>query len=445
MIQAILFILLISAGIGIPLTLLIAPKHNTIGRIGISYLVGIGFFTLVMFVTNILGLKFSLLNTILIFLVLSLPLVLLSFGRIKKYFSDISNSRRKLHLDKLEKLTLSAILFFVISSFVNTLYWPVYIWDALTMYDFRGRIFAQAGFAVKSLQEIGGGYYLGYPLFTSLSHAIIYLVGGGNPQFIYSLFYLALGLVFYGQLREFLSRKSSMMFTLLLLVIPQVFNQSLVSYTNLPYTVYFGLGAIYFYIWHKKMSPGYLALSAAFIGLSTWARSTEPFWLGILAVVILSSIIRKRYLEIFFYSIVFFPIQQVWKYILGHLAVWQSSTISEVSGYTAVLKNILNIDRWGQVIGFLYKNIICNWGVMFILFITIFIYSVIAKKIKETYLIYVIIFILLAMLFIGNFVFSYTFPAWNAIPDSASRMAMVFYPLFIYSIALLLPIVRDEK
>lgn len=436
MIQTILFILLISFGIGLPLTFLIVPKHHTLGRIGLSYLLGIGLFTLLMYGTNVLGLKLTFLNNIFIFLVVSIPLIFIERKSLVNYRKDLKKSAKNFHPDLLEKVILVVIAFLIISSFIATFYWPVYIWDALTMYDFRAHVFAQTGFIVQSLQDIGGGYYLGYPLLTSLSHTVVYLSGGNNPQFIYSLFYLSLGLVFYGQLREFIPRKFSLLFTSMLLSVPQIFNQSVVSYTNLPFMTFFGLGSIYLYIWYKRGMPGYLMLSSILVGLSTWTRATEPFWLGILAVVVLSSVIRKKYLNILFYSIIFFPIQQAWKYILGHIAVWQSSTISEVAGYTTVLPNVLNIERWGQVIDFLYQNIIRNWGAVFIVFIVTFFYSIATKTIKETYMMYTISFIMLIMLVIGNFIFSYTFLAWNAIPDSASRMAMVVYPLFVYSISL---------
>lgn len=437
MIQTILFILLITAGVGLPLTLIIAPKHNAIGRIGLSYLLGIGFFTLVMFVTNILGLRLNLVHTILIFVALSLPLILLSHKRFKEYCRGVKNAGKNFDLDKLEKITLAGIFFVVVSSFINTLYWPVYIWDALTMYDFRAHVFIQTGFIVQSLQDIGGGYYLGYPLFTSLSHTIVYLAGGYNPQFIYSLFYLSLGLVFYGQLREFVSRKFSLLFTLLLLVTPQLFNQSLVAYTNLPYTACFALSAIYFYIWDKKRVDGYLIISALLLGFSTWVRASEPFWLGVLGLVIIMSVIRKKYLDMITFSIFFFPIQQLWKYTLSSLATWQISTVNEIANYTSFLSHIFDFGRWVQVINFLYKNVINIWGVVLILFIVAFVYSLFTNKIREVYMLYTINFVLLFMLLIGNFIFSFTFSGWTEIPDSASRMAMFIYPLFIYNIALI--------
>lgn len=435
MIQAILFTLLISAGIGLPLTLIIAPKHNAVGRIGLSYLLGIGIFTLAMFVTNILGLKFNLLHTILIFVVLSSPLFLLSFKQVKNYCVEVCSTRKNLHLDKLEKIILIGILFLIASSFVNTLYWPVYIWDALTMYDFRSKLFISLGF-VKDVVNMGyGSYYLTYPLLTSLAHTLIYLFGGSNPQFIYSLYYLSLGLVFYGELREFVSRKSSMTFTLLLLTIPQVFNQSLISYTNLPYLTYFSMGGIYLYVWSKNKNSGYLVISALLTGFSTWTRGTEPLWLALFGMVILLGIIKKKYLDILIFCIIFIPIQQMWnRYVVSFIP--QSNTINGIVGNSQVILSFNNWPRFMEVFVFLYKNVIVPWGANVILFIMCFTFVVFTHKIKHIYVMYILIFCLFILVFLGAYAFSFNFPGWNEIPDSASRMAMIFYPLFIYSVGL---------
>lgn len=436
MIQAITFILLITLGVGLPLTLWIAPKHNVAGVFGLSYLLGIGIFTLLMYITNLLGLRLTLLHSILIFLAFSLPLTFFLRYRIKNFWSDLRKLVKNFHPEPVEKITLGAIVFFVASSFVSTLYWPVYIWDALTLYDFRAHVFVLTGF-IKSALGALGGYYLGYPPLTSLSHAIVYLSGGGNPQFLYSLFYLSLGLVFYGLLREFISQKLSLLFTLMLLATLQVFEQSGIAYTNLPYMTYFSLGAIYCFMWDRKKNLGYLILSAVLVGLSVWTRAAEPFWLVILGMVVVTAIYRKRFLDIVTFAVFFFPIQQAWKNFQT-LGMTQGSIVNDVAGPAAVLVNVLDFKRWQEVIAFLYQGVVITWGPIFILFLAAFIYATIAKKIKNTFLIYLIAFAVLAMLFVGTFIFSFTFPTWSQIPDSASRTAMIVYPLFVYSVALVI-------
>ena len=435
MIFSIIFVLLITFGIGLPLSLLIAPKGNLLGRFGLSFLLGIGLFTLAMYASSLLGIKFTLLNNLFLLILLFVPLFLFEKKRIKKYFTEFSRSAKNMDLTLEEKVILGVLGFFVLSSFINTFYWPVYSWDALVLYDFRGMVFAQTGFMKDAFIT---GYYLGYPLLTSLAHATVYLLGGRNPQFIYSLFYLSLGLGFYGLLREIISRRLSLLFTLALIVVPLVFEHSLISYTNLPYTSFLSLGAIYFYLWDKNRESGYLILSAILVGLSTWTRGVEPYWLAIFLVVVIVSFFRRKLFDIVIYSLFFFPIQQAWKIFQSNLLSLQQSTVGEVTNYAKDLLNVLDLNRWTLVIRYLYQYIISPWGAVFSAFILAFIYSFIVKKQKESLLIFLITFVFLSFLLMGTFIYSYTASNWMEIHDAANRMSMIFYPLLLYCIGIVI-------
>jgi len=435
MIFSIIFILLIALGIGLPLSLLIASKGNLLGRLGISFPLGIGIFTLGMYLSNLLGLRFTPLNNFLLFLLLSIPILLFEKGRIKKYFVEFYHSAKNVQLSLDEKVILGVLGFFVVSSFINTFYWPVYSWDSLVLYDFRGRVLAMTGFIKDAFFS---NYYVSYPLLTSLSHSVIYLSGGKNPQFLYSLFYLSLGLCFYGLLREIISRRLSLLFTTLLLTVPLVFEHSLISYTNLPYTAFLSLGVIYYYLWDRKREPGYLVLSAVLVGLSTWTRGIEPYWLGIFLIVVIVSLLRRKLFDVVIYSLFFFPIQQVWKIFQNSLQGLPQSIVGEVASNTGILSNALDLNRWSQVLGYLYQYIINPWGAVFSAFILAFLFSFIIKKQKESFLIFSITFVLLSLLLLGTFIYSFTAKNWMEIGDAANRMSMIFYPLFIYCTAVVM-------
>ncbi|KKR53904.1 MAG: hypothetical protein UT88_C0005G0012 [Candidatus Woesebacteria bacterium GW2011_GWD2_40_19] len=310
MIISVIFVLLIILGIGLPLALLIYPKLNHATAIGMSFPLGIGVFTLLMFVTNLVGVRFGLSNELLLLFLISVPLVFLQWRRMGKFFVGSVDAIKNLKLMPVEKVMLGALAFLIVTSFINTFYWPVHIWDSVVLYDFRGHVFAETGFMKEAFID---GYYYNYPLLTSLAHTIVYLGGGRYPQFLYSIFYLSLGVGFYGLLREFVSRKTGIFFTLVLLLAQPLFYHSLISYTNLPFTVYISLGAISIYLWDKKKEVGYLILSALLVGLSTWTRFNEPFWLATLLVVFIVSIYRKKVWNFALYSLFFFPIREVWK------------------------------------------------------------------------------------------------------------------------------------
>jgi len=435
MIISILFILLIIFGVGFPLSLWIAPRHNIAGRLGLSYLLGIGIFTLAMYITNLLGLKLTFLNNILVFSILSLPLIFFERRKYRNLWGEYKKSIKSFHPGPVEKITLGAIIFFIISSFASTLYWPVYVWDALTLYDFRAHLFTQTGFISSVLSALGDSFYFSYPLLTSLAHSIVYLSGGWNPQFIYSMFYLSLALVFYGLAREFVSQKISLVFTLILLTAPRMFEQSTISSTNFPYMAYFSLGVIYFYVWDKKNRPGYLILSAILTGLATWTRAVEPFWLGMFAIIVLVSIYRKRLLDPVIFVVFFLPIQQVWKNFQSTLGQG-SSTVNEVLTTVSFLPEIFRFENWANVLNFIYLNIVRLWGPLFILFVAASIMSLTTKEQRKSFLMVFITWGLLVFFVVGTFIFSIYVGWYGAISDSAARVSMIFYPLFVYTTAL---------
>jgi hypothetical protein len=385
-----------------------------------------------MFTGNIAGIRFSLPNESILLFALAVPLLVLARKKVKAFITDCRKSIAKIKFSALEKIMFTVILFLIATSFINTLYWPVHIWDSLTLYDIRGKVFAQTGFMKDAWFA---SYYWGYPLLTSLAHTIVYICGGLYPQFLYSLFYLSLGLGFYGGLREFASRKISMFSLITLLVTQPLFYHSLISYTNLPYTVYLFLAAIFLYLWDKKNEKGYLVLSALLAGLSTWTRSVEPFWAGLLLVAALVSIYRKKVWNILIYSAVFLPIREVWILFQRTLSV-PAITASKVSPtQPSMLSALFDYKRWIEIFTFLAKNIIIPWGMVFATFALSAIFIFLIRKQKKHFLIYLIALIFLGVLIGGIFMFSLSFKGALNLGESAERLSMLFYPLFIYCIA----------
>lgn len=442
MVISVIFVLLIILGIGLPMVLLIYPKANSATAIGLSFPIGIGVFTLLMFITNLAGIRFSLSNELIHWILVSAPLVILARKRLKNFFVEAFRGVRNSKLLPVEKVMLGVLTFLIATSFVNTFYWPVHIWDSVVLYDFRGHVFADTGFMREAFID---GYYYNYPLLTSLAHAIVYLGGGRYPQFLYSLFYLSLGVSFYGFLREFVSRKTGLFFTLLLLVAQPIFYHSLISYTNLPFTVYLSLGAICIYLWDreqtlrdKKKETGYLVLSALLVGLSTWTRSVEPFWAAILLIVFIVSIHRKKYWNIPIYVFILLPMRQIWITFQNSLAGGGAAGLAGMVNYKELLLSLFDIGRWGQIMVYLYKYVVIPWGPIFAAFILAIVAVFLRKKQKKLFLIFLITFVFLAVLVAGTIQLSITVDFWYRIGDAAERLSMLFYPFFIFCIALVM-------
>jgi hypothetical protein len=433
MIIAVIFILLIIIGIGLPLVLLILPKQNFAITLGVSYPVGIGVFTLAMFLTNIAGLRFSLLNEFFLLLLISTPLILLRRREMKGFFTMASLAIRKTKLLPVEKAMLAIVAFLLASSFINTLYWPVHIWDSVVLYNFRGYVFALTGFMKDALIN---EYYYSYPLLTSLAHSIVYITGGEYPQFLHSLFYLSLGVAFYGFLREFTTRKTGIFFTLILLAAQPLFYHSMLSLTNLPFFVYLSLGAISVFLWDKKKKVGYLVLSSLLVGLSTWTRSVEPFWLAMLLIVSVVSIYRKKIWNVVIFSLISVPIYEAWKMFQASVAGKQVLTAGAGDGYVKILPALLDASRWIKIFGFLYKHVTTPWGAIFIAFVLAAILVFLFKALRKYFLIFLVTIAMLAVLVAGTFIFSLYVGNWFAIGDATERLSMLFYPLFVFCVAI---------
>ncbi len=429
---------------GYLLSAIFVEKMRLFERLGISYLLGFGVFTLLMFCYSSLGVKITIESTFLALAVgISLMLVLFKLLKRKVFANPFGLIKSFSTFSRLEKIIVFIIAVLVTVSLILTIYFPVYIWDALVLYDFRAKIIAQQGFYIQIVNNFS--YFGGYPLFTSLSHTLVYLFKGNNPQFLYSFMYFSLIFIFYSTLREFVSRKTALMASLILATTPVIFDHSTFAYTNLPYTIFLATGSVYLYIWFVKKKPiGYLILSAVLTGLSTWTRVAEPFWvINILILAALSIYKFKKYLlPAFLYIISFLVIKEPWNFVnhyqlTGSGGVKSTAIAAEVGSYLTKLSGTtFNLARIGEVAVFIYNNVIVSWFPL--LFLFLFCIFVNLKNIFKRPNVFFLAIILLhfALLLYGTYRFSFSYTGWSAIPDSARRMAMFFMPMMIFYIGL---------
>ncbi len=402
-------------------------------RLSLSFLLGLGLFTNIIFLFSLVGMQINLHNTIVILLLLIFLLSIFNWRK-RKFFIKGKLSFLPLKISKLEKMFIGAILLFLILSLVISIYWPISIWDALALYDFRAKIIFETGYFHKIASNFE--YFSHYPLFTSLSHVIVYLLGGTNPQFIYSLMFGAYAAVFYSALKRFSSsRVKSLLLTLLVVTWPSLFNHSTFAYTNLPYTIYLTSAFFYLYTYIRKKNIGYLILSAIMLGLSTWTRDAEPFWMVAFMLLAGHQLLIRRVKPIFYYAISFFAIQIPWRQYQAHTFGPARSTQNQIISSANVLVSNLNIDRIRLVSAYIYGNIVEYWGFALIgLVVFIFIFENIRSIRNRTNLFFLIIFLSMILMMVSIYIFSIIYPGWAEIPGSARRMSMFFVPLFIFYI-----------
>jgi hypothetical protein len=429
---------------GYLLSTLFVGKMHPLERMGTSFLLGFGIFTLLMFCYSTFGVKITLQSTLIVLVIcIGFLFTISKLFKRKMSINLLGFVKSFSNLSKMEKIIVLALIALGTGSLIISTYFPVYIWDALALYDFRAKVIAEQGFYTQIVKNFW--YFDGYPLFTSLSHTLVYIFKSTNPQFLYSLMYLSFIFIFYSNLREFADRKISLIASLILATTPTIFDHSTFAYTNLPYTIFLATGSIYLFTWLIKKKPiGYLVLAGVFTGLSTWTRSAEPFWMVNIFMLVFFSIYRfKKYLlPTFIYIICFLFIREPWKLVnyyqyIDTGAVKTSPVVSEVGAYaTTLFETTYNQVRISEVAIFIYKNVIVSWLPLIILFLfCIFInFKNFLKKANTLFLVIIILYF--ALLLYGTYIFSFNNSTWSAIPDSARRMAMFFMPLMIFYIGL---------
>jgi len=107
--------------------------------------------------------------------------------------------------------------------------------------------------------------------------------------------------------------------------------------------------------------------------------------------------------------------------------------------YFSILKQV-DFGRIFEVISYLYKYVFSSWGLILPSFISVFVWSIYRKEKSNDKSFFILTFLSILLLFLGTLIFSYAFPQWREIPDSARRMSMFFIPMMIYYLALAIKI-----
>ncbi|TET11856.1 hypothetical protein E3J84_02385, partial [Candidatus Aerophobetes bacterium] len=241
--------LLFPALFGFIISLLIVSDIPIFERISIAYGLGFGLLTLAMFFLNVAGIKFSFINTV----ILTSAVMILSLIYLLSRHKISYSSLRKLNVFKKIKQTISSLSifegiiigllsFFLLANIAISIYWPVWEADALSMFDFRARVFAETksiSEAVRTITIISPAYFLDYPPLASLVSTWLYLCGWPNPKIFYPLLLISLAIISYYSLRDYSPRYHALLFTLIIVANPGIYFYATSSYINFPCAFYF--------------------------------------------------------------------------------------------------------------------------------------------------------------------------------------------------------------
>jgi hypothetical protein len=437
--------------------------RNALESLGLSFILSSLWITVtVILVNQYLALTIS---PILFFGLLSTSLLIFSLFYYVRYKKALPLSSSWMGLaqlrtfNKLEKTVFLIIFSLILGSAIQNVFWPVTDWDALALYDFRARVVAETG-SFESGWDLG--YFFQYPPYTSLLHTSLYQLDFMQVKIWYSILYASFIAVFYSMLRKRTSRTISMMGALLLATNPFMVEHSVMAYTNLAYTMFLSLGIIYLWEWHRSDIPSYLIIGSILVGGSTWVRMSEPFWMIAIALILYGFATKKRSLSLLVKTVISLL------FILGIKAIWPDfvanlpkpdalESVAKMSSASVLqsppsqyLKPLLSVfNPLSALLGRSYaeiQNMTLNVGSYFWYYIfpvfsylalpsLIIIFYDIKKGDRQPLLMWGTILILLALIFLGTLIFSFSFETWDQIGGSAQRMSLFLIPLIIFSLA----------
>lgn len=423
------------------LILLKLEKLNFFCKIGLSYILGIGVITYLLFLLNLLGIAYTT-NTFVTLLLGSIFLLLipvfLFYDRntlhIKNFYTrvlqiyKISNK-----FNSAEKIFSVFLLLISIWTIAYSSYWPVKDWDSIVLYDFRAKSFVNSGFMDEAISY---GYFFGYPLLTSLAHTIVYLVGFQYPGIIHSLFFVSLLLISYSFFRNELPRSWALLWTFVLSMSGALIDHALLTYTNLAYTVYLVVGYLFLMEWFTRRKLNYLILSAILVGLSTWTRSAEPFWLIVVVLVAILNLFFKKPSNGFLFAGIVLLFRQPWYlYEKAHAVLIQVPSETAAQAPKSIT-SFLTLKTLPEVIVYFWNNVVLASITLYIVLLLSIIFISLEWryfKSRPTAVVMAIILLLnLGAIFCGIFWFSISYSDWVNIGGSATRLSLFINPLIIY-------------
>lgn len=430
--------ILLTSILGITITFVITKDMRVLERIGLGYLIGIGIQTWIMFCLSLLGAGLTTVSFLIQWLAFIVILGIILFLEkrlilLKSFFQQVTNLKKIWsNSDKIFVTIFSSIL---LISLIIGLYWPVIGWDALALYDFRAQSFLATG---SMADAISREFFFGYPLLTSLGHTWVYMFGG-NPHLIHWMFYASFLITTYSLLRSRISEFSAKLTVITLAIATPLFQQSFFDYTYLSYLVYLTLSYLYIDKWIRSTQNWLLIVAFILIGLSTWTRATEPFWITLIFISVIGLILKiKKFksspgfvlktLLIWILSLsLFFAIQQSWKVYSTSMLNVSNSSLVQVNYLISDAKRF-NLLDFGEIVVATYAVTMSTWQPALVILLILLILE--RKKANEYKYILLILLISILILIAGSYDYSLYISDWRDILPS-QRGLSGFIPILL--------------
>lgn len=427
--------LLLTTLFGFIITSMVSSSLRLREKLPLSFCLGLGVQTLLMFYMALLKIPLTLINISGITLICTVFFAVWIRKRIRAAFMFKKTFLLKFkRLNRMEILLLSLLGIIILTLLLIGIYWPIsFDFDAIALYDWRAKVFVLTGGMDAAINR---GFFFAYPLFTSMAHTWIYLLGSVSPRVIYPLLYLCFVFLFYNALRKFQNRQISLLVTFLTAITPSILGHAYLAYANFPYTFYLVIGTLYLYLWEKLKSDEYAILAGFLIGLSTWVRAYEPFWIASLIYVWFIAFRQHKFKTPLMLTAIFIIIQQSWRIYANYMEPSYISLAKQVGFSLVSLATKFNFGEAIEVMGFVLRYAVFPLVPVLILLFLFLIKGGLKKNQKHLSFIIFLLFNFI-FLFLGGYIFTFFWSGWREIPDSLVRLSVFFYPLIYFAIGLI--------
>lgn len=272
--------------LGYSLLCLVIGRFSFLETIGLSFPIGMGGVTLIMFTLIVLGINLS--NRSLI-LTEILFIVTFNYRNILKPKQIIERIRDTSYKEFFRLgdfnfiwlilfLSIAALLFFVTK---KSLYVPTFSTDSVSSFDLYAKAIAHEGKLINSLiYDKSVGYGAAYPPLTSLSLAYSYIFGFESSKIIPALFFISFIISFYGFSLRNNNSLAAVFATLGTVAAPELLAQSALNTTSVPQAMYASLGIISIILWNNTKETKYYYLAIVLLALNGWIRSEGIVYIG---------------------------------------------------------------------------------------------------------------------------------------------------------------------
>lgn len=357
--------------LGWSLMFVFSRRYTLAEMVGYSFLLGIGFETVFLFLLDVLNIPYS--QGILI----GINLALIGIINGVNYKNLLAlKDEWKLPTLSWKDINPVAVFIFCILAYllyavtVKNLFWPSTEHDTIGSFDKLGRIMAIEGKLKISLfqwdlQGAGGIYP---PLFHG-SFAYVYIFGAETAKITTTLYFISLLTTFYSIVRKYVDGTAAMLFTFILMITPEMFSHAALTLGNMPTAAYVGAGGLATALWLDKGDKKYFWLGAILMAFVVWIRTdTIAFTFAALLMMGIYFLRTKDWKNTLIYSSMAIAPFIIWNiYLKFKIGNVPSGKINPAIGYDPERMNLMlgyvkaflfggqygNIDG-GQLYGFTF-------------------------------------------------------------------------------------------